>query len=262
MVRHWISWTMLLAVCQATAQPVVVDTISAMQPWPPYEEFTFPRFLTPGNPKLAARIERDLCIDFLEVDPDTAKGSIFQQVWGDPASTAPQRLSLLSWTSEQPLPEVLSVSFSAEGCGAYCEGFTTHYIYDLRDGHRLLYDSLFTETGRVAVDDTLRRNWQAAVEAHIQLIQGSLKLDSLSIEDIEWLHEAMDLYRQCLLERTDYRPYVVDIEPMGKALRVYIARCNAHADRALDELDEVKVDLLYEWLRPYLRPEFVALFVK
>ncbi len=263
MMRNWVSVTMLLAVCQATAQPVVVDTLSAMQPWSPYEEFTFPHFIIPGKPQLAERIERDLCIDFLEVDPDTAKGSIFQQVWGDRASAAPQRLSSLSWTSEQPLPEVLSVSFTAEGCGAYCEGFTIHYNYDLRDGHRLQFDSLFTATGRIAVDDSLRSNWQGAVEAHISLLlHDSLPGADGSNEYREWREDALSMYRQCLLERADYRPYVSDVEPLGQALRVHIARCSAHANRNLDELDAVEVDLPYKWLRRYLRPGLAALFTE
>ena len=254
---------MLLAVCQAAAQPVVVDTLSAMQPWSPYEEFSFPHFSMPGKPKLAEGIERDLCVDFLGVDPDTAKGSIFQQVWGDPTSAAPQRLSSLSWTSEQPLPEVLSVSFTAEGCGAYCEGFTTHYNYDLRDGHRLQFDSLFTETGRIAVDDSLRRKWKAAVEAQILvLLNDSVTDTDASKESREWREDALSMYRQCLLERADYPPYVSDFEPLEQALRVRIARCSAHANRNLDDLDAVQMDLPYKWLRSFLRPELVALFAK
>ena len=160
------------------------------------------------------------------------------------------------------MPEVLSISFSAEGCGAYCEEFTTHYIYDMRDGHRLRFDSLFTEAGCIAIDDTLRRKWQAAVGDQMQLINESLQTTGLSNENREWEEDALSMYRECLLERADQKPYVSDIEPLGQELRVHIARCSAHFNRNLDELNEVTVDLSYEWLRPHLRPELTILFAK
>ena len=262
MIKHWLTWTMTLLVAQLAAQSVVVDTIFAMQPWPPYEEFSFPHFTIPGQPQLAERIDRDICIDLLEVDPDTAKGSIFQMAWGDPSHEMPQRLNSITWSASQPLPEVLSVTFSGEGCGAYCEGFTIHYNYDLRDGHRLEFDSLFTQKGRTAVDDTLRKFWQAKVEAQIQMVQDSLQVTGLSADNKEWWQEASDLYRQCLLERADERPYVSDMEPLDRELRVDIARCSAHANRNVDDLDEVSIDLPHAWLGPYLRPDVAPLFGK
>jgi len=262
MIRQWLSWTLTLVVAQAAAQSVVVDTISAMQPWPPHELFTFPHFSTLGQPQLAERINRDICIDFLDVDPDTAKGNLFQMEWGDPDHGPSQRLYSLTWSSSQPLPKVLSIALAGEGCGAYCEGFTTHYAYDLRDGDRLRFDSLFTAIGLLAVEDTLRKHWQAKVEAQIQLIQDSLRVTTLSVDEKEWYQEASDLYSQCLLERADERPYVSDFEPLDRKLRVYIARCSAHANRNADDLDEVAMDLPYEWLAPYLRPDVAALFGK
>ncbi|MEO8733675.1 MAG: hypothetical protein ABI373_05050 [Flavobacteriales bacterium] len=253
---------MTLVLAHAAAQSVVVDTISAMQPWPPHELFTFPHFSTPGQPLLAERINRDICIDFLEVDPDTANGSIFQVAWGDSAHTWIQPLSSLSWTVAQPMPKALSIAISAEGCGAYCEWFTTHYNYDLRDGHRLSFDSLFTEDGRITVEDTLRKHWKTAVEAQIQVIQDSLQVVGLSLDERAGWEDALDMYRQCLLEREDRSPYVSDFEPLGRELRVSIDRCSAHVNRNLDDLGEVNVDLPYEWLVPYLRPEVGSLIRK
>ena len=262
MVRQWLCWTMTLAVTHATAQSVTVDTISAMQPWSPHEEFTFPHFSTLEEPQLAERINRAICIDFLEIDPDTAKGSIFQLAWGDPGRGLSQRLYSLTWSSAQPLPEVLSISFSGEGCGAYCEGFTIHYSYDLRDGHSLSFDSLFNRNGRKIVDDTLRKNWQTAVAGRIQLIHDSLDVPDLSTDNGTRWKDALDMYRECLLERADQRPYVADFEPRGQELRVYIARCSAHVDQDVDDIGEVFVDLPYEWLGPYLRPAVASLFRK
>ena len=262
MAKRWLSWTMTLVVAHATAQSVVVDTITAMQPWAPYAEFTFPHVTAPGRTELAQRINRDACIGLLEIDPDTAKGSIFQLAWGEPARGLSQRLNSLTWNSGQPLPELLTLSFSGEGCGAYCEGFTVHYNYDLRDGQRLKFDSLFTVKGRTAVDDTLRKHWQAVVKRQIRSIQDSLDVAGVSADNRARWEDALNMYRQCLLERTDQRPYVADLEPRGQELRVYIARCSAHSDQDMDDLGEVNIDLSYEWLGPYLRPEFASLFRK
>jgi hypothetical protein len=260
MGSNWLVWTLALGMTRAAAQPVVVDTITAMQPWPPHERFTFPHFAIPERPQLAERINRDLCIDFLEMDPDTATGSIFQTVWGDTAHGFPQQLFSLSWTSGQLLPEVLSVTLSGEGCGAYCEGFTVHYVYDLRDGSRLRYDSLFTTDGLKAVDDTLRKHWQAAVGAQLRLIQDSSRAPGLAADDRERWAEELELYRQCLAERSGLRPYVADMEPLARALRVWVAQCSAHYNRNVDDLGEVSMELPYAWLGPYLRTEALSLF--
>lgn len=260
MIKQWLAWAMSLLVVQGVAQSVTVDTISAMQPWSPYEEFSFPHFISSDQPQLAARIDRDLCIELLEVDPDTAKGSIFQLAWGDPAHEMPQRLNSLTWSSNEPLPEVLSVMFAGEGCGAYCEGFTVHHNYDLRDGQRLRFDSLFTKNGALAVDDTLSRIWRTKVEAEMRSLRDSLDGKGLSAESKESWDAVLDMYRQCLPERMDQRPYVADFEPLDRILRVYIARCSAHVDRDADVLGEVSVDLPYKWLAPYLRPEVAPLF--
>ena len=209
---------------------------------------------------MAARIERDLCIDFLEVDPDTVKSSIFQMVWGDPEHQEPQRINSLTWSTSEPLSEVLSVMFSGEGCGAYCEEFTIHYNYDLRGGHRLSFDSLFTKNGALAIDDTLRRVWRTDVEAQIQLIQDSSEVTGLSGDNRERWQEESGMYRQCFLERSEQRAYVADFEPLGQGLRVTIARCSAHYNRALDDLGEVSIHLPYAWLVPYLRSEVAGLF--
>ncbi|MFZ1617633.1 MAG: hypothetical protein WAT41_09825 [Flavobacteriales bacterium] len=235
---------MAIVTAQAAAQSVAVDTISAMQPWSPYKQFTFPHVTILGQPKLAARINRDLCIDLLEVDPDTAHGSIFQLAWGESSQVIPQRLNSLTWSTNMPLPQVLTVMFTGESCGAYCEGFTIHYNYDLRDGHRLRFDTLFTEDGAHAVDDMLRKIWRAQVEARIELVQDSSEVTGLSADNRERWQEESDMYRECLLERKEQRPYVQDFEPLTKELRVHIARCSAHYNRALDDLNEVSTDVL------------------
>ena len=139
-----------MASCMAvtgSAQSLVVDTISARQPWSPFELYTFPHLGMAGHRDVAERINRDLAIDLLEVDPDTLEGILFQNVWGDPAQGPMPRLSSVTWSYARPLAHVLCFAFSAEACGAYCEGSTVHRTYDLHNGQRLEFDSLFTAVG-------------------------------------------------------------------------------------------------------------------
>ena len=244
-------WVSLASGMQA--QLVVVDTISAVQPWGRHEVYTFPELRMPQQPDIAERIHRDLCVHFLEVDPDTAGNDIFTKVWGDTMSASMPRLNSLSWTCSQVLPGLFTFEFSAEGCGAYCEGFTKHYVYDLRNGERLEYDSLFTAAGLAALNDTVDRRWRKAVNEEIEFLEGLLDVPSgKAIEPILTSY-TIDLYRTCLAERPSDHPYVEDMEPRPNGLRVFIARCSAHANMHLDDLNAVELVLPYALLDPMLR---------
>jgi hypothetical protein len=251
----------MLGSCAGTAQTVLIDTIVATQPWWPRTVYTFPYLRMPDRPEVAARINKDLCIDFLEVDPDTADGRIFEMVWGDTARGGMPRLLSLAWSCEHVLTDIASIELSGEGCGAYCEEFTVHYVYDLRTGVRAEYDSLFTGRGLVVVNDTLGKRWRRLVNAEIALLDSSSKAASVSSEELDRITEMLELYSNCLGERSESDPYVYDIDPLEKALRVYISPCAPHVVRALDDLGSITFDLPYTWLVLYLRPEMRAVFV-
>ena len=255
--------TWLMIVCgfghSGLAQEVRIDTVKAQQPWYQKELYTFPKVVMPKKPTVAAAINKDLCIDLLEVDPDTtAPGQLFNQVWGDTVSGWMPRLNSVSWYTERPFKNVLVVEFEAEGCGAYCEWSTTYRIYDLRSGHRLELDSLLTPEGMAVVLDTIDARWRRIVSEEIRTWEDAVRWDAT--EHQELYREGLAMYRDCLDERPKARPYVGDIKPWSDALRCWVARCSAHVNRELDELDAVEVDLSYRWLSPYLRPEIRALF--
>lgn len=238
-----------------SSQSVVVDTISAKQPWPPNDLYTFPLLSIAGHRDVAERINRDLARDLLEVDPDTLNGSIFHNIWGDAATSALPRSSSLVWSYSHPFPDLLTFAFSGEACAAFCEGFAIHRVYDMNDGHRLEYDALFTVDGLAVVDDTVGKSWRRIVSAQVEVLEDSIKADGLSPEVNEWLGSALAKYRACLGERPMERPYVADLELLESQLRLHIARCSVHADRNADDLDQVTIELSYDWLAPYLSPE-------
>jgi hypothetical protein len=194
----------------------------------------------------------------LEVDPDTAGNNLFSMVWGDTTRSMP-RLQIYEWSVGRPVKEVVSIEIVAEGCGVYCEGFTKHYLYDLRDGGYLKYGSLFTSGGLVAVGDTLSHLWRSLVEEHLQAMRDSL--NAPHTQDMhDYFQEAVDLYAQCLGERGQQAPYVNDLELTASGVLFYISRCSAHWNRNADELDPVRFELPHSWLDQWFRPELKSLF--
>jgi hypothetical protein len=259
-MRTAVTVVALCGVTVAIAQTAfVVDAIRAVQPVPPNELYTFPRITMPRAPQVAQRIQRDLCIDLLEVDPDTAEGHWFDHVWGDTSGSMP-RLNSIDWNVTRPLSKVLCVEFSAEACGAYCEGFTLHRLFDLRTGTRLSMDTLFDATGQALIIDTLSHAWRTLVSAHLAAIRDSLAAAPSDSLMIDFFKEAEVLYSQCLEERSDAAPYVTDLVVEDRSLAFYSARCSAHWNQNADELDPVHFELSFEWLLPKMRPAFRALF--
>ena len=56
-MRPWLFVALWAIACQAIGQvTVLVDTARAVQPWPPYETYSFPRIRLPQHPAVAARI--------------------------------------------------------------------------------------------------------------------------------------------------------------------------------------------------------------
>lgn len=248
----------LLLASAGMSQTLVIDTLTAKQPWAPFQAYSFPRVGIANRPQLAARINRDLALELLEVDIDTLQGPLFQQVWGDAEGRLP-RLNTLTWTSAQHLPNVLSFEFTGEACGAYCEGFSIHYNYDLRTGARLRYGSLFTQKGWMAVNELVGKRWSFAVESEIARLEDSLRKTDRFAEERDAITTSLALYKTCLAERSGLMPYVEDFDVLGNELQLQVARCSAHADRDADALESVTVELPYADIARYMVPEVLAL---
>ncbi len=124
-----------------------MDSLVAVRPLGRPERYTWPVILMPGRYAIARRINEDL---FMwgegYVDADTAGAHFFDGVWGDSTGRMIQMWPP-EWHWTRPVENLLVMEVTAEWCGAYCEGSTEHYHYDLRDGSRVRFDSLFTAEG-------------------------------------------------------------------------------------------------------------------
>jgi hypothetical protein len=194
------------------------------------------------------------------VDPDTAHRGIFTKVWGEPGGSGMPSVNALTWSWTLPVPDVISIELSGEFCGAYCEDFIIHYNYDLRNGERLRFDSLFTETGLRQVTDSLDRRWRMLIQKEVALLQAQLAVGDTSSVEAEMLSSAIVMYTDCTEQRNSL--YVEDLIPQKEAMIFRISRCSNHAVRALDELDAVELELGYAWLAPHFRRPVSPVFAR
>jgi len=239
----------LFGACGLHAQDLSVDTCRMKQPWGSGEEYTFPVVRLASDPAVALSINRDLQAELLSVDPDTAEGHWFDLVWGDSSGLRLPQLSSISWSWGLPVQGVLVVRFSAEACGAYCEGFTNHYCYSLANGRRIRYAELFADSTAASIADTLTERWQQVIAEHLRSLKQSSMVEQTSEDD------RIRLYQECLDERLGRPPYVEDIEILPSGIRFTVARCSSHAEQGLDELDAIAIELSSTYIGPLLLPQ-------
>ena len=194
-------------------------------------------------------------MDFIGVDPNTTEGDPLNELWGSEEGEDLPRIYGLSWSCERSALRVLTIQLSGEYCGAHCEGFRTHYLFDLRTGMNLTFDRIFTVDGLIAVNDSLARLWHRRISDHIQLFEDSLRHDQVPAETREVLTEAIEMFRNCREGRLKNDPFVENMVLIADRLRFTIARCSDHNNRELDDLDPLELDLSREWLVKHLQPE-------
>lgn len=246
---------LLLLSVGAGAQPIAIDTLRAVQPWGLRVEYTFPHVRLAGNEMVAARINRDLLIAFLGVDPDTLKGDPLQEIWGEEEHSGMPRINSLNWRCDRSAPEVLTVHLSGEYCGAHCEGFDLHFLYHLRSGQRLDLENLFAAEHLDAVHAEVGKRWRFVLTGHIGDLENARKALHPSPERKAWLDEAIDMYRSCLESAPDDRAPVIDLFHAKDRLRFFTGRCSAHVDQEMDDLFPLAIDLMRDEVLDLLQPE-------
>ncbi|MCX7257934.1 MAG: hypothetical protein NTZ64_14780 [Polaromonas sp.] len=109
-------------------------------------------FVTSVDGRAAARINNLLFIETFEVPAPvhTSYGlrEVSEEVW--------QRQPEIDFQVQRNDGRIFSVMLSAEGCGAYCESYTTPYAFDAANGRHLSAEDLFTPAGRAALGKQLK----------------------------------------------------------------------------------------------------------
>ncbi len=221
-------------------------------------------FVTGGAPGVAARINTAVWHAMLDgADAPTTPGKTFTPR----PDKLPQGTSSLEFKAQvipAANPRVLALDFSGEGCGAYCESFTTlTHVFDLRDGREIVLGDLLTVDGFAAlahrVDAEKRRAYQAQVREIRTALKSAPKGRKKGDDDDED-GERLALNETCL-KQVDSEPATPDwltgavfaLDGHG-GIALSVGRCSNHAMQALDDVGEITVAIPSAELKPWLTP--------
>ena len=220
-------------------------------------------FVTGGAPGVAGRINAAVWREMLDgATAPTSPG----KTWTPPRDKLSQGTNSLQYTVDlfpAANPRLLSLSFSGEGCGAYCEEYTSTRLFDLRDGREVSLGDLLTVDGFAALGHRLDAERRRAYQTQVRELRAALKAapKGRKKNDDDDTSDRLALNETCL-QQAESQPSTprylvgdtVSLDGHG-GLRLTRDRCSNHANRALDDVDEVKVAVpaadLKAWLTPY-----------
>lgn len=224
-----------------------------------YERYSFPHIQS-SDTKVAYKINEHLLLNGLYIHIDSVKGSIFEDVRKNEEWPVPP-ISFTLFNVVHNQKNVLSLDIEGEWCGAYCEGYISHYNFDTRTGSAIPFAALFTAEGLHAINDSVVKWKRMEIAEQIRLLHNTKPIneeDSIrSIEVIEMYNYCLDDFTQAYFGEIDFQAY--SITSIG--FIIYQSRCSAHVNRALDDLGEFDYRLSYKDYGKYLSPYGKALLV-
>jgi hypothetical protein len=221
-------------------------------------------FVTGGAPGVAARINAAVWREMLDgASAPTTPGKTFTP----PPDKLPQGTSSLQYTAgfiPAANPRLLSLGFSGEGCGAYCEDFTSTRVFDLRDGRELSLGDLLTAEGFAAVGRRVDAERLRVYRKQVHELKAALKAAPKGKKGDDDDADRLALNEDCLKQ--------VETEPstpqwlLGDGLSLdghgglvlSLGRCSNHAMRALDDVGEITVAVSATDLKASLTPYGLA----
>ena len=219
-------------------------------------------FVVSARTEVATRINDTLYMDLVGIPAPMGPGKTFTL----PASTQPtDSESALDGTNSiafQTLrndDRVLSLSIEREGCGAYCEEYTTPYNFDAETGRDFEANDVFTPAGRTRIARLMAQERKKQYSAMLKTLnaqlakQGKKSLAHPSSEEVEDLKARIELNEGCLAGLSPDSGTTPDPGETFRYLRFAIPdativqftaeRCSNHASRALDDVGDVSLSL-------------------
>lgn len=236
------------------SRQVTIQEVTGQAPLNKNYEYVFPRIVNPANKVIATQINNVLISDFLRIEPKEVRTSIFEAVWPQEKDAMPG-LNDISWMVHTNTSKLLSLAISAEGCGAYCEYFTSYYSFDLKTGKLLALDLLFSKDGLLLLKDSVNMLKKQSLQPVLIRLRKELQdTATMSADDMASVKETIELYQDCL-----DRGGIETVQGHGFYLRdgylfIRLDRCSAHYNRSLDELGEFEFSFKCADLRQYLTP--------
>ena len=209
-----------------------VKKIEETKPNSPELKYDFP--LLVGKPlHINKKVNSEIFKDFLDIDINKEHKSIFENVWGTKENSI-SILSDLTYSINTLNKKMYSVTLNADGCGAYCEFFSTTYNYDLSNGHRIYLDSIFSKKGKKELLLLISSEKRKEIESYILKINNEV----VSKQDKNRLNQTIELYKNCLNSLPFNSLEFIDFKIIDKTIVLTSERCSNHAERALDELGD------------------------
>ena len=226
-----------------------------------YGRYRFPH-ITHSKQAVADTINASLLFNVLNIERDSVRKSIFENVWENEDFYVPE-LTYTDYEVNYNHGNILSLSIETEGCAAYCEGYTRHFNYDIRSGELIALDSIFIPAGMELISLTIAEWQRKEITAQIQLLA---KKKTANKEDEQDKRDAIDMYNQCLeaheqeyigAEMIDfYHDFIITPD----TITIFRYRCSPHVMMALDDLGEFEYKLDMNEYRKYLSPYGLSLF--
>ncbi len=223
-------------------------------------------FVAGGAPGVAARINAAVWREMLDgAAAPTAAG----KTWTPPRDKLPQGTSSLQYTAQfipAASPRLLSLAFTGEGCGAYCEDFASTRTFDLRDGRALSLGDLLTPDGFAAVGKRVDAERRRAYLKQVRQLQAAVKAaPKHKKKDDEDDTEDRLLLNQDCLKQVEGEPSLPQwllsesftLDGRG-GMTLLVGRCSNHAMRALDDVGDITVAIGAAELQGSLTPYGLA----
>jgi hypothetical protein len=223
-------------------------------------------FVVSDPPAVGARITASLFVGVMGMAPPAKPGESFSPLPDQlPEGTASQEFQLTR-NDER----VLTIMFSIEGCGAYCENHDQTYNFDARNGRRLAREDLFTPASQPVIAARIGKARERQYADQLKTLKKELATQQKAQakpDIIEDLKQRIELNQRCLEsekgqpDAADSLAYA-DFSLEGEGVTFTTGRCSSHAERALDDVGDIVVRFTPADLRPWLTPYGRALLLK
>ena len=216
------------------SQYFTIDTIKGQSPINKDISYIFPHLTSPTHQAIVDMINETLVGDMLQIDSGQQYKSIFERVWGDSDRTMPT-LDEISYDEINNDTDFFCIGISAEGCGAYCEGFTRYYTWESKTGVEINLDTLFSKEGLQKILDIVKELKSKRISKTVNSLKSALRDKNTKEDDREYDTIAIYGFDDCLAlgVNAEYLKYSMD----RKYLSIYTESCLPHMIRALDEVD-------------------------
>ncbi|WP_035052836.1 hypothetical protein [Andreprevotia chitinilytica] len=266
-MRVFMMSLLLAAGLAQAASPITVQTLKYQgEKQAPSDEITMP-YVQAGSADVTARINDSLYIGQFGMMAPRQPGRSLSAADGIAVDGMPTQ----SFSVIRNDGRVFSIQFDQEGCGAYCENYSTYYSFDATTGRQLTMEDLFTPAGLRDLAKRMSKEQQMRYKNELISLRKELKAQQKSHagskDDLDDLQARIELNSQCAgenaepsdtppakvdpLESISYYKYVV----LDKALTLSAGRCSNHAMRALDDVGDVDLTIpfttLYRGMTPY-----------